>query len=252
MYSRHQRRITAFVLMSLVGMTTIAQPTNSSTNCTADGVDTSSLYDAPTKQNVFFIPSSSFIADRTFMAMSAMNGPSSSAKVLAWWMTIAADCPLQLTVAGKNESKTLRVIKDAFDLIGDRDLHGLDFTLVGDGGVVYIWVEDGETSLNVDLVSAGIFPGVVMADMVDNYDGLTEELQKPEFAAVKEQVAKERAEAPQDRPQRLISEDQYKAAQHIGMTASKQSLAACGRCAVVCDRQAINMLTLRRLLLAAN
>ena len=76
--------------------------------------------------------------------------------------------------------------------------------------LVYIWVEDGEISLNVDLVSAGIFPGAVMADMVDNYNGLTEQLQKPEFAAVKAQVEKERAEAQQDRPQRLISEDQYK------------------------------------------
>ena len=75
--------------------------------------------------------------------------------------------------------------------------------------LVYIWVEDGESSLNVDLVSAGLFPGAVMADMVDNYNGLTEAIQKPEFAAIKAQVEKERAEAPQDRPQRLISEDQY-------------------------------------------
>jgi hypothetical protein len=80
--------------------------------------------------------------------------------------------------------------------------------------LVYIWVEDGEISLNVDLVSAGIFPGAVMADMVDNYNGLTEQLQKPEFAAVQAQVEKERAEAPQDRPQRLISEDQYKQFAH--------------------------------------
>ena len=133
-YSRHQRRIAVFVFMSLVGMSTIAQPSNPSTNCTVDRVDTSSLYDAPTKQNVFYFPSSGFIADRTFVAASAMNGPSRSAKELAGWMTIATDCPLQLTVAGKNEAKTLRVIKDAFDLIGDRDLHGLDFTLVGSTG----------------------------------------------------------------------------------------------------------------------
>lgn len=131
MYSRPPRRIAVIVLMSLAGMTTIAQPSNPSPNCTADRVDTRSLYDAATKQNVFYVPSSGFIADRTFMAASAMNGPSRSAKELAWWMTIAADCPLQLTVAGKNEAKTLRVIQDAFDLIGDRDLHGLDFTLVG-------------------------------------------------------------------------------------------------------------------------
>jgi len=101
LYSSHQRRIAVFVFMSLVGMASIAQPLNPSTNCTADRVDTSSLYDAPTKQNVFYVSSSGFIADRSFMAASAMNGPSRSAKELAGWMTIAADCPLQLTVAGK-------------------------------------------------------------------------------------------------------------------------------------------------------
>jgi hypothetical protein len=65
------------------------------------------------------------------MAQSLMNGPSKLANELASWMTIAAECPLQLTVAGKNETKTLRVIKDAFDLVGNRDLRALDFTLVG-------------------------------------------------------------------------------------------------------------------------
>jgi hypothetical protein len=75
--------------------------------------------------------------------------------------------------------------------------------------LVYIWVEDGEMSLNVDLVRAGIFPGAVMADMVDNYNGLTKQLKRPELAFAKAQIEKERAEAPQDRPQRLISEDAY-------------------------------------------
>jgi hypothetical protein len=76
--------------------------------------------------------------------------------------------------------------------------------------LVYIWVEDGEMSLNVDLVRAGIFLGAVMADMVDNYNGLTEQLKDPRLAAIKAQIEKERAEAPQDQPQRLISEDEYK------------------------------------------
>jgi hypothetical protein len=80
--------------------------------------------------------------------------------------------------------------------------------------LVYIWVEDGEVSLNVDLVRAGIFPGVVMADMVDNYNGLTEQLKRPDLAFAKAQIEKERAEAPQDRPQRLISDDQYQLFAH--------------------------------------
>lgn len=74
---------------------------------------------------------------------------------------------------------------------------------------VYIWVEDGEVSLNMDLVRAGVFPGAVMADMVDNLKGLNELLKDPRLAAAKAQVEKERAEAPQDRTERLVSEGDY-------------------------------------------
>jgi hypothetical protein len=76
--------------------------------------------------------------------------------------------------------------------------------------IVYIWVEDGEMSLNVDLVRAGVFPGAVMADMVDNFKGLNELLKDPKLAAAKAQIEKERAAAPQDRTERLVSEDDYK------------------------------------------
>jgi hypothetical protein len=48
--------------------------------------------------------------------------------------------------------------------------------------MVYIWVEDGEMSLNVELIRAGIFPSGVMADMVDHYRGVTEVMKKPELA----------------------------------------------------------------------
>jgi hypothetical protein len=80
---------------------------------------------------VFFVKSSGFIADHTFLAISAANGPSEPAKELASWLTIAEECPLQLTVAGKSEPKTLRVIKDAFELIGKVELRSLDLTFVG-------------------------------------------------------------------------------------------------------------------------
>jgi hypothetical protein len=75
--------------------------------------------------------------------------------------------------------------------------------------MVYIWVEDGKTSLNVDLVRAGIFPGGVMMDMVDNLKGLNEVLKDPKLADTRAQVEKERAEAPQDITERLMSEDDY-------------------------------------------
>jgi hypothetical protein len=78
--------------------------------------------------------------------------------------------------------------------------------------IVYIWVEDGEQSLNVDLIRQGIFAGRTMFDMVDNARGLDRLLQNdPTLANLKAQIEKERAAAPEDRAERLISEDDYKA-----------------------------------------
>jgi hypothetical protein len=76
---------------------------------------------------------------------------------------------------------------------------------------VYIWLEDGSDSLNVDLVRAGLFPGAVMADMVDNLNGLNELLKNPMLADTKAQIEKERAAAPQDLTERLIADGEYKA-----------------------------------------
>jgi len=78
--------------------------------------------------------------------------------------------------------------------------------------IVYIWIEDGDRSLNVDLVRAGIFSGAVMNDMVDSQAGLDELLKSdPELADARAEIAKERAAAPQDRTDRLIPEGEYKA-----------------------------------------
>jgi hypothetical protein len=123
----------AFPISGLLALclTAAAQAGDLAVDCKSELADTSSLYDWPSKQNIFFIQSSGFIADRTFMAVSAASGPSAPAKALASWLTIAEHCPLQLTVAGKSEPKTLRVIRDAFELIGKMDLRELDFTFVG-------------------------------------------------------------------------------------------------------------------------
>ncbi|MBS0377976.1 MAG: hypothetical protein JSS29_05765 [Proteobacteria bacterium] len=75
--------------------------------------------------------------------------------------------------------------------------------------MVYIWVDDGNQSLNVDLVRAGVFPAGVMYDMVDNQKGLEELLKDPRLAAAKAQIEKERAEAPQDRSERLMTDNAY-------------------------------------------
>lgn len=77
--------------------------------------------------------------------------------------------------------------------------------------IAYIWVEDGASSLNVDLVRHGIFAGRTMYDMVDNARGLDHLLQNdPKLAEAREQIEKERAAAPEDRAERLVSEDDYK------------------------------------------
>jgi hypothetical protein len=75
--------------------------------------------------------------------------------------------------------------------------------------LVYVWIEDPGSSLNVDLVRAGIFPGGAMADMVDNDKGLTELLKNPKLSDASALIEKERAENPQSRPQRLEPEDEY-------------------------------------------
>jgi hypothetical protein len=50
---------------------------------------------------------------------------------LALILLQARDHASQITVAGGNEPKTLRVIKDAFDSAGEVDLTLLNFTFVG-------------------------------------------------------------------------------------------------------------------------
>ena len=50
---------------------------------------------------------------------------------LALILLQARDRSTQITVAGGNEPKTLRVIKDAFDSAGPVDLTLLNFTFIG-------------------------------------------------------------------------------------------------------------------------
>jgi hypothetical protein len=77
---------------------------------------------------------------------------------------------------------------------------------------VYLWLDDGADSLNVDLVRAGMFAGGTMYDMVDNEKGLERLLESdPKLADARAQIAKEKAAAPQDRNERLISDEDYKA-----------------------------------------
>lgn len=77
------------------------------------------------------MPSSGWIADHTFIAASKINGPSATARQLATALASAEQGPVQLTVTGKSEAKTIQVITDAFQLFQETDLSDLDFTFIG-------------------------------------------------------------------------------------------------------------------------
>ena len=75
--------------------------------------------------------------------------------------------------------------------------------------LVFIWIEDPVSSLNVDMVRAGIYPAAAMVDMVDNDKSLTETLKSPKLVDARVIVEKERAQNPQSRPIRVESVDEY-------------------------------------------
>jgi hypothetical protein len=80
---------------------------------------------------VLSVPSDGFIADRAFILSSQLKGPSVLALQLSKVLSDAEDHPVQITVMGKSEGKTLQVIKDAFEIVGTRTLPSLDFTYLG-------------------------------------------------------------------------------------------------------------------------
>jgi hypothetical protein len=86
---------------------------------------------ATQEEIVFYIPSSGFIADSTFIAASLGGGGSAMSEQLALLILQARDHATQITVTGANETKTLRVIRDSFESAGSVDLSLLDFTFVG-------------------------------------------------------------------------------------------------------------------------
>ena len=77
------------------------------------------------------MPSSGWIADSTFIALSKSSGSSAIARQLATILAGAERSPLQLAVVGKAERKTIQVIKDAFAQLEASDLSNLDFTFIG-------------------------------------------------------------------------------------------------------------------------
>jgi hypothetical protein len=128
--SPHRPQWISAAFLLLLGISAMAQ-TPSSTPPTSITEDTSPPAGASRRETVFYIRSQGLIADSTFIAASLNSGGSAMSEQLAFLILQARDHATQITVAGGNETKTLRVIKDAFDSAGPVDLHFLDFTFVG-------------------------------------------------------------------------------------------------------------------------
>jgi hypothetical protein len=116
--------------LSFFGMAATA-PLAPATNPPATAEDTRPSNETPADENLFYIRSSGVIADGTFIAASLNTGGSDISEKLAFLILQAQDRPYQITVAGGNEAKTMRVIKDAFDSAGATELPHLDFTFIG-------------------------------------------------------------------------------------------------------------------------
>jgi hypothetical protein len=119
------------VCLISVSLSAVAQSPAPSTNPSAASAEDTSPPNGTTREQVFYIRSSGLIADSTFIAASLNGGGSAMSEHLAFLILQARDHSYQITVAGGNEPKTLRVIKDAFDSAGVVDLHLLDLTFVG-------------------------------------------------------------------------------------------------------------------------
>ena len=107
----------------------MAQTPANSPAASAD--DTRPVTSASKDESLFYIRSSGLIADSTFIAASLNSGGSAVSERLALILLQARDHTTPITVAGGNEAKTLRVIKDAFDSAGSVDLTLLNFTFIG-------------------------------------------------------------------------------------------------------------------------
>jgi hypothetical protein len=131
MRSQRSQWVIAAGLLFL-GISAVAQSPAPSTNPpTAIADDISPPTGASNGEQVFYVRSLGLIADSTFIAASLNGGGSAMSEHLAFLILQARDHTYRITVAGGNEPKTLRVIKDAFDSAGATELTFLDFTFVG-------------------------------------------------------------------------------------------------------------------------
>jgi hypothetical protein len=99
---------------------------------------------------------------------------------------------------------------------------------------VFVWIEDGGESLNVELVRQGRYVAALMVDMVEA-DRRQEEMNNdPRLAEFRAQFEKERAETPEDnRPHRLVSDADY--AEKMSRISRAESEAKQGKKGMWCD-----------------
>ena len=128
---RPHRSQWVFAACLFPGISAMAQSPATSPNPPTAIADDTPPTGASKGEQVFYVRSLSIIADSTFIAASLNGGGSAMSEQLAFLILQARDHSYQITVAGGNEPKTLRVIKDAFDSAGPVDLTLLNFTFVG-------------------------------------------------------------------------------------------------------------------------
>lgn len=75
--------------------------------------------------------------------------------------------------------------------------------------VVYVWVEDGGDSLNVDLIRTGSFEGRTMHDMVENAQGFEQQVESHSQLADTRAATEKKDATPPDRIERLIADEAY-------------------------------------------
>jgi hypothetical protein len=80
---------------------------------------------------------------------------------------------------------------------------------------VYLWIEDGDDSLNVALVREGRYPAEMMQDMLEADRQQADVFKDPKFASSRAVLEQERAKTPEEqRPHRLVTDIVYSQKMH--------------------------------------
>ena len=80
---------------------------------------------------------------------------------------------------------------------------------------VYLWIQDGDDSLNVALVREGRYPAAMMQDMLDVDRQQADVFKDPKFASSRAFMEQERAKLPEEqRPHRLVTDSVYSQKMH--------------------------------------